>query len=211
MKRVPLVLLAVAAASVPLIVGTFRDPHFWRTADRKGEMLLREKRFAEAAKAYDDPLRAGVAQYRDGAFEAAAHAFARVPGAVGDYNQGNAWLMHGQYDRAIACYDRALKVRADWQDAVENRALAIARKARLDASGKDRDQEQADAYDPDEIVNDQKGEDSAGKEIELSQSDVSDETLRATWLRQVKTTPGEFLKAKFAFQAAQSTGAKGAP
>lgn len=211
MKRVSFILLAIAAAAVPLIVGTFHNPHFWRTAERKGDALLREKRFADAAKTYGDPLHIGVAQYRDGAFEAAAHTFARVPGAVGDYNQGNAWLMHGKYDQAIACYDRALKVRSGWQEALENRALAAARKAALDASGKDREQEQADAYEPDDIVQDQKGEDSAGKEIELGQSDVSDEALRATWLRQVKTKPGEFLKAKFAFQASQETMPKGVP
>jgi Ca-activated chloride channel family protein len=31
---------------------------------------------------------------------------------------------------------------------------------------------------------------------------LSDEDLRATWLRRVQTTPGDFLRAKFAYQAA---------
>lgn len=190
-----------------LVLGTLRNPQFWRTADQRGDRLMAEKKFAEAAKAYANPLRIGAAQYRNGDFEVAAKTFARVPGADGAYNQGNAWLMHGKYDAAIESYDRALGFRSGWKDAEENKDLALARKQMLEASGKDR-QESAEAYKPDEIVFDQKGENKRGQPVEMNGEKMSDEELRATWLRRVQTTPGDFLRAKFAYQA--QTGKPGA-
>jgi Ca-activated chloride channel family protein len=186
-----------------LVAGTARNPNFWRTPDQRGDALFRAGKFSEAARAYSDPARVAAAQYRNGDFEAAAKTFARVPGAVGAFDQGNAWLMHGQYDTAVASYDRALGFRPGWPEALENKAVALARKAKLQASGKDREQEQTDKGKPDEIVFDQKGSDRKGEPVELAQQEVSDEELRATWLRQVKTTPGDFLRAKFAYQAAR--------
>lgn len=199
-----IVIFVGLAVAVVLIIGTARDPNFWRTADQRGDAKLREHKFADAARAYTDPSRIGAAQYRNGDFEQAAKSFARVPGAVGAFNQGNALLMHGKYDDAIASYDRALGFRPGWKDAEENKTLAAARKAKIDAAGANREQESADAYKPDEIKFDQQGEDQKSKPTELAQQEVSDEALRATWLRQVQTTPGDFLRAKFAYQASHA-------
>jgi Ca-activated chloride channel homolog len=187
-----------------LVLGSVRNPNFWTTPDRHGDALFRAGKFSAAAKAYTDPWRIGVTQYRKGDFEAAAKTFARVPGATGAFDQGNAWLMHGQYDAAVASYDRALGFRPGWKEAQENKALALARQAKLEASGKDRDQEQTTEEKPDEIVFDQKGKDEKGKPVELAGGEVSDEELRATWLRRVQTTPADFLRPKFAYQAAQA-------
>ncbi len=184
-----------------LITGTVRNPHFWQTADQRGEHLFAQKRYADAAKAYADPWRIGVAQYRDGNFEAAAQTFARVPGSEGAFDQGNAWLMHGKYDEAIESYDRALGFRPGWKAAEENKALAVARKQLLEAAGKDAAQEQTGEDKPDRIVFDQKGDDQKGEPVEMNGEKMSDEELRATWLRRVQTTPGDFLRAKFAYQA----------
>lgn len=195
-----------------LVAGTLRDPHYWMKADRRGDMLMREKKFSEAAKAYEDPWHVAAAQYRNGDFEAAAKTFARVPGAEGAFNQGNAWLMHGKYDAAIASYDRALGFEPKWKDAEENKALAIARQKKMEDSGKDRDKESTEAYKPDKIVFDQKGGDKKPeKSQDLGSDKMSDEELRASWLRRVQTTPGDFLKAKFAYQVSQQQAGASAP
>lgn len=199
--------IAVAVCAIDLAIGSWRNTAFWIKPERRGDALMREKKFAEAARIYTDPHHIATAQYRDGDFEAAAKTFARVPGAVGAFDQGNAWLMHGAYDRAIASYDRALGFRKGWQEAEENKALALARKAKMDASSKDRAIEQTDAYTPDKIVFDQKGDDKKGEPTEMAGGEVSDAELRASWLRRVQTTPGDFLRAKFAYQAAKE-GAK---
>lgn len=187
-----------------LAIGSLRDPHYWMKADRRGEMLMHQKKFGDAAKAYEDPWHVATAQYRNGDFEAAAKTFARVPGAPGAFNQGNAWLMHGNYDAAIASFDRALGFKPKWKAAEDNKAVAIARKKKMEDSGKDRDKEATEAYKPDKIVFDQKGGDKKQeKPNELNGEKMSDEELRASWLRRVQTTPGDFLKAKFAYQASQ--------
>ncbi|MCB1127689.1 MAG: hypothetical protein KDM81_14440 [Verrucomicrobiae bacterium] len=188
---------------VALGVGSWRNPEFWQSADRRGDRLFSRKEFSEAARVYQDPRRIGAAQYRNGDFEAAARTFARVPGAEGAFNQGNAWLMHGNYDAAIASYDRALGFKPEWREALDNKALAEARRQAIHDSGKDREQEATEAYTPDEIVFDQKGEDQKGEPKEMNGDAMTDETLRSVWLRRVQTTPGDFLKAKFAYQASK--------
>jgi Ca-activated chloride channel homolog len=205
MKAILTAFLVLAAV---LGIGTWRDPEFWRTADQRGEALMQQKRFAEAAKAFHDPMRIGIAQYRDSQFEAAAGTFAKVPGADGLYNAANSWLMHGQYDRAIDIYDRALSLRPDWKDAAENKAVAIARRDRMKVSDEEREKEAADAYDPDDITFDNKGgnEEKDAKKIDAG---GGDEALQATWLRRVKTTPAQFLKAKFAWQASEAANQTG--
>jgi Ca-activated chloride channel family protein len=204
--------IACGLLAAALAVGTWRNPEFWQSAEHRGDRLMAKHRYADAAKAYQDPWRIGVAQYRDSQFENAAKTFARVPGAEGAFNAANAWLMHGQYERAIAGYDKALGMRPGWKDALDNKQLAIARRDLLNASGKDRDQESAEAYKPDEVVMDQKGEDQAGEKKEPGEGASDDAALQATWLRRVKTRPQDFLKAKFAWQAqAQAQGQPAPP
>src|SRR5262249_1267748 len=90
-----------------------------------------------------------------------------------------------------------------WKEAEENKGLAIARKQLLEASGKDTAEEQTGQEKPDKIVFDQKGADKKGQPVEMNGGKMSDEELRATWLRRVQTTPGDFLRAKFAYQASE--------
>jgi Ca-activated chloride channel family protein len=187
-----------------LIIGTVRNPQFWITADQRGDALMRAGKYSEAAKTYTSPDRIGAAQYRNGDFEAAAKTFARVPGATGAYDQGNASLMHGKYDAAIVSYDRALGFHPGWKEAEENKSIAIARRDKLAGSGKHREEEQAQAYDPDKITFDQKGDDRKTPPTEMNEQQISNEELRATWLRQVSTTPADFLRAKFAYQASKA-------
>lgn len=205
-------LLRVLAAAVPvavLIAGTVRNPFYWETAVQRGDRLVKAGKYTEAAKAYPDPWRAGIALYRGGEFEAAAKTFARVPGADGAFNAANAWLMHGQYDQAIAGYDRALGFHTGWQDALDNKALAIARRDRMKVSDKEREEESAGAYKPDQIVQDQKGGNQKPPDKPEEEGQPMDNaTLQASWLRRVKTTPGDFLKAKFAWQAQHSATAE---
>jgi Ca-activated chloride channel homolog len=198
-KRLPWLLAGGLIAL--LVLGTLRDHNFWLTPDQHGDALFRAKKYKEAAKTYADPIRIGAAQYRDGDFQAAAKTFARVPGAIGAFNEGNALLFHGNYNGAIAAYQRALSVQPGWQPAEENMAIAVARKKVLETSGGDREKEQTDSDEPDEIVMDQKGENKKSAPDLAAEGPATDEEFQVTWLRRVQTTPGDFLKAKFAYQA----------
>ncbi|PWT84944.1 MAG: hypothetical protein C5B58_03900 [Acidobacteria bacterium] len=196
--------IACAAFVAFLIAQSMLDPNFWFTPQQRGDGLLHAGNFKEAAKVYTDPFRIGVAHYRDGSFEAAAKTFGRVPGAIGAFDSGDALLMHGKYDDAIAAYDRALSLRPGWQEAEENKELAIARKKVLEASGENREEEAADAYEADSIVFDLKGENKNRTPDLASEGPASDADLQSTWLRRVQTTPGDFLKAKFSYQVAHT-------
>jgi Ca-activated chloride channel family protein len=202
-------LLGVAVLALAgLAWGSWRNPGFWLSAERRGDHLMAQGNFQDAARTYTDPWRVAVAQYRDGNFKDAAQTFARVPGADGAFDQGNAYLMHGAYQEAMASYDRALGFRPGWQEALDNKALAAARKQVIDGAGADRAEESADAYQPDEVVSDPKGEDQEAKPQDMNGAQMSDAELRASWLRRVQTQPGDFLRAKFAWQAAQQPGAE---
>lgn len=210
-KRHLAIIFGGIVVPLALVTGTILDENFWSGPDERGDLLMHRHRYAQAAKTYTDPLRIGIAQYRDGEFEAAAKTFARVPGATGAYNAGNAWLMHGQYDTAVAAYDKALGFKPGWQLALDNKQLAIARRDAMTISDKEREQESTEAYDPDKILIDNKGGETKDPQQQPLEGQ-KDTGLQESWLRRVKTTPGQFLKAKFAWQdQAQSAAAAPPP
>jgi Ca-activated chloride channel family protein len=45
-----------------------------------------------------------------------------VRDAAGAFDQGDALLMHGAYDQAIAAFDRALTLRPGWKEAEARRS-----------------------------------------------------------------------------------------
>ena len=72
----------------------------------------------------------GAAAYRRGDFAAAQRSFEGIDSAEGHYNLGNALARRGQYDEAIAAYDRALKLQPGMDDARANRATVDAARQR---------------------------------------------------------------------------------
>ena len=203
---VPILLLLLLSLSSCGKSGSAGLSGLWFTPDQQGQRHFQRGEFGEAAKAFRDPMWQGTAWYRAGEFEKAAHAFARRDSAEAHYNQGNAWLMNGKYELAIASYDRALTQRPDWKDATDNRALAVARLKMTEATGGDMGDQKIGA---DKIVFDKKAK-NAGQDTEVAGGKaLSDQEMQALWLRRVQTRPADFLKAKFAYQQAmKQEGAK---
>jgi len=174
---------------------------WWLTADQQGQYLFDQGQFAEAAERFEDPARRAAAWYRAGDFERAAGLFGRLTSAEAAYNRGNALVMLGRYDAAIASYQRAVALKPVWPDARENLALAIARKARLappesDAGGT------GGQLEADEIVFDDTGRvaKSGAEQVTSGGEALSEEEMRAVWLRRVQNDPADFLRARFAWQ-----------
>jgi Ca-activated chloride channel family protein len=181
---------------------------FWFTPDQQGERLMQRGHFPEAAEAFGDPMRQGVAWFRAGEFEKAEQAFARLTSAEADFNRGNCLVMQGKYEQAVERYDCALAVRPDWTDAQTNRAVAVARGAAVARQGGDMGDQQIGA---DDITFDRK-ENTGGEETEVEESQpLSDAAMQALWLRRVQTKPADFLKAKFAYQVAVGEVSGGEP
>jgi Ca-activated chloride channel homolog len=171
---------------------------FWFTADQQGRRLFDRGKYAEAAEAFHDLMWQGTAWFRAGDFKQAAAAFSRRETPEAFFNQGNALVMAGQYDAAIAAYSKALEKRPNWKDAEENRNLAKARAKLTENQGGDLGDQREGA---DKIVFDQSQKNPQGQEIEVAgDKTMSTEAMQSLWLRKVTTKPADFLKAKFAYQ-----------
>jgi len=174
----------------------------WITIDQQGQRLFQRGKYAEAAERFEDPMLQGAAFYRDGQFEKAAAVFGRVDTTESAFNRGNALVMLGKYEAAISSYDQALQSRSNWKEAVNNRRIAQLRLNKLKPPEDDHGGT-GGKLEADEIVFDDRPNKSSGKQEQTEMGagePLSDEELRAIWLRRVQTKPADFLKAKFAYQ-----------
>lgn len=181
----------------------------WLTPDQQGQLLFSNGDYVDAAQAFEDPRWQAAAWYRAGEFKKAAQAFARRDDSDDFFNQGNAWLMQGNYSEAIRCYDRALELHSGWIEAIENRDLAEARAKALDFEAGNMTDGKLGA---DEIVFDPKAQrsDQENTETVVASDQLSAAEMQALWLRRVQTRPADFLRSKFAFQAAEQESIKSA-
>jgi Ca-activated chloride channel homolog len=193
MKHIIIVICIIATA-----IGC--ESGFWLTPDQQGERLLVANKFQEAAKVYVDPFRKGVAFFRAGDFKAAVSVFERINTAQAYFNKGNSLVMLGKYTDAVSSYDRALDVRSKWKEAEENREIARIRAERVERQGGEMTGGMLGA---DGIVFNEGGKNNSGTQDTIESASgqpLSDEQLRALWLRRVQTEPADFLRAKFAYQ-----------
>ena len=181
------------------------------TPDQQAQRLFDAGDYAAAAERFTTPDRIGAALFRAGDFENAAAVLGRVPTAEGAFNRGNALVLLGRYDDAIASYARALELRPGWPEAEENLRITELRKERL-APPEDDYGGTGGKLGADEIVIDTSGRvANSGQEQVVDGGDraLSEEAMRAMWLRRVETRPADFLAAKFAYQLATGTAATG--
>jgi Ca-activated chloride channel homolog len=183
----------------------------WLTPDQQGRYCFEKGDYITASDRFRDPLWKGIAFYRAGNFSAAVEQFARVDTSQGYFNLGDAYARAGRLEQAVASFDEALRRKADYREAKENRdllqSLISSRK-----KGKKKDDEPPPGQDPhysaDEIKFDEKGK--KGKEGRVEQADLTTEQIQELWMRRLQTTPSDFLRMKFAAQVDESMAAKAA-
>jgi Ca-activated chloride channel family protein len=195
--RKALVLLGVTVAALALGVARIGWDNLWASPDQRGRYLFERGRYAEAAESFRDPVWRGAALMRAGDFKTAAQVFGSRDSAESAYDQGNALVMLGQYEAAVGRYDRALELKPGWDDAMANRKLAQLRADLMKAPGGDLGDQQEGA---DQIVYDKDAKNPDGQDTEVSGQPMSDEEVRALWLKRVQTRPADFLRARFAYQ-----------
>jgi Ca-activated chloride channel homolog len=191
-----------SAQGVTWFKGTPWLKNLWLTPDQQGRIAFDHGDYATAAKLFADPMWRGIAAYRAYDFLDAAQAFEHVDTLEGRFALGNAQAQNHAFEKAIKAYDEVLKAQPQNFAAKTNRAIVVAAlKAREE---KRRKQEQDDSAPPDEKADetvvdpDQKG----GKRIQVTPADVTTPGAAEAWMRAVQTTPADFLKRKFAIQAA---------
>jgi Ca-activated chloride channel family protein len=94
----------------------------------------------------------------------------------------------------------ALARRPGWSEAEENRALVVSLIPPPEPES-DEEQQGDPHYTPDEVKFDEKGK--KGKEGQVEQM-LTDEQKAEMWLRRLQVTPADFLRRKFAAQAAEA-------
>ena len=205
MRRPSILLAAVMALVVAaLAIGVWRIgwADLWMTPDQRGRRLMAEQNYQGAASAFADPMWAGVARFRASEFKEAAETFGGLGTAAAAYDQGNALVMLGKYDDAVARYDRALALRPGWADAEANRTLAKLRAERMRQKGGDAGDQREGA---DQIVYDKDKKDEQGQKTDVTGAVMTDEASRAVWLKRLQSRPADFLKARFVSQLESKT------
>ncbi len=172
----------------------------WLTPDQQGRLAYDDKDYVRAAYLFEDPMWKGLANYRVGRYADAAAAFSRVPTADGLFNMGNALIKAREYKEAVAAFEQALIEDPDHQEARDNLVVAQDLVAYLN-----RIREQSGTGDQQELGADdytfdlEAGE---GEKFVMTQADQLRLESADQWMRIVDTRPADFLRSKFALEAA---------
>lgn len=103
----------------PAMAFTMTD--LWQRKDQQAHKALVAGDLENAAKLAQDPLRKGVAEYKQGNYDQAVKDFSSLSSADAAYNTGNALAKMGNYEDAIEAYEQALQQQADMEDARYNK------------------------------------------------------------------------------------------
>jgi Ca-activated chloride channel family protein len=183
----------------------FEWADLWFTPDQQGQRFMARGEYKKAAEKFKAPERIGTALFMAGEFESAASVLGRSSSAEATYNRGNALVMLGKYEGAIEAYQTALSKRPGWQEAEQNLQIAILRKQAL-APPEDDYGGTGGQLEADEIVFDDTGrvnKSSSEQVIDAADQQMSEDAMRAMWLRKVETRPADFLAVRFNYQLAK--------
>mgnify|MGYP002636377667 CR=1 FL=1 len=174
---------------------------FW-TSDQQARAWHEGGDPLRAASLYRDPVWKGIAFEDAGDLAQAAATFSRVDTAEGAFLLGNALARSQKLAAAAQAYTQALDLTPNFQEAKFNLdwvqgLLTLGEKEYEDFGGT------GGQLEADEFVFDDRAANAVG-EMTIDEARVqglSPEAIREMWMRRVQTTPGDFLRLKFAYQA----------
>lgn len=174
------------------------------TPDQQGRFAYDNNRLEPASTRFEDPMWKGIALYKRGKYLEAAETFSRVPSPDGLFNMGNAFVKGRDYDRAIEAYEQALKEAPGHRTARHNLTVtrtivAYLTKLRTEEDTGGQPDLGADGYKFDKKA----GE---GNEAVFSGQEKLKLESAEQWMRTVQTQMRDFLRTKFALEAAQDGG-----
>lgn len=171
----------------------------WLTHDQQGRYYFERNDFKKAAERFDDPIWRGISLAHAGDHEAALNSLALSDTAEAWYNQGDALAHLGRYKDASQAFQEALGRRPSWREAEENLALVKSLIPKPAKKKDEREEEEAPNLPPDQTKFDEKGK--QGKKT--VQVKLDPKKMEEIWMRNIQTSPADFLRRRFAMQAAQ--------
>ncbi len=196
----------------------------WRTPDQQAASAMAAGEHAVAAELFEDPRWKSAAQYRSGDFEASAEALKDLDDPDSHYNRGNALARNGDFQSALAAYQRALELDPAHEDAAYNRDVLLENMPPQQQQGGGQGDDSQQQQDPQsqqdqqgsepqqgEQQNDgqqqspqqeQESEGQQGEQQASSESldDWASEQAADQWLRRIPDDPGGLLRRKFRYQ-----------
>lgn len=171
---------------------------FW-TADQRGARLYAAHRYAEAAETFADPQWRAAALFRAGKYAEAAAALAAIPTATAQANRGLSLVRGRDYQAGADAFEGALKL--DPSNAAAARDLDVTRRiiAYLTET-RDAEDQDSQSEPPDDTATDLSGD--QGRLARIDASSQLSEDAAEQWMRAVETKPADFLKSRFAIEAA---------
>lgn len=171
------------------------------TPDQQGRLAYDDREFAEAGVLFEDPMWKGYALYRAGKYSEAAKVFARMPTADSAFAQGVAHVKGREYHDGIAAFEKALQRNPGNQIIARNLAIAHAVLAYVE-----RVREQSDTREGSEGADDVVFDKEAGRGVKASISERDQMKIQTAeqWMRTVDTRTADFLRLRFALEAAKS-------
>lgn len=122
-RRGYLFVLALACLPYPQPSQALDWDSLWSRPDQRAMQLLDQGDAAKAAELFNDPAWKGAAHYRAGNFDESIRSLEGLEQIDNNYNLGNALARKGQFEAAIAMYDKVLSVDPNHEDAKYNKEL----------------------------------------------------------------------------------------
>lgn len=181
--------------------------NLWMTNDQQGRYYFEEGDYEKAAEKFEDNVWKGISFYKSEKYEDAINQFAMTNNAESNFYLGNSYAQIKNYELAKNSYKEAIAQKNNFQEADYNLKLIeeIIRKIE-EAKKKEDDERSPDThYSADEIVFDKDND--KGKEGEIDKQKIKKEKMADIWMRNIQTSPAEFLQRKF-YQQTESKNSK---
>lgn len=157
----------VFVLATPKPVYAFGWQDLWQTKDQQAKQKLQESP-EEAAQLFKDQDWKAAAQYKAGDYKSAEQHYSQGDDLQDYYNYANTLTQQGDYDKAIAHYDKVLQQNPDFEDAKHNKAIAEKLK-QLEEQAQQNQQQNGDGENSQQDQSDQQNSDSQGQQDQNQQ------------------------------------------
>jgi Ca-activated chloride channel family protein len=182
------------------------------TPDQQGRIAFERKDFGRAAELFVDPLWRGYALYRDGQYEEAVIVLDRVGTAQASFIQGMAHIKSRGYRDGVRAFETTLGRDPDYPDAAQNLAVVREIVDYVEEAREQSDTGEEAGIGADEVVFDNEANRGAETEMEVPRDGEGTGLLTTEqWMNTVDTRTGDFLRQRFAIEAAQAGAGSEAP